>query len=547
VAANPAAPPEVLLRLLDPAGAPSWKVLCEQRPLPSEVVAAVLAHPDPAVRRAFARNGFADPAERGLLASDSDGWVRSCLAAGPRRRPERSERSEPPKPLPDAVLEMLLLQDGVHGNTFLTAEEFCTELFSSQQVPQRFLRGLLGHGNPALRAHSARLWPSLTHDERQALREDPDPRVREAVRQATWWDTEVDAADIPEQDCHARTDRLANCPLPRSVIEDCFASRRNLGGLAFNPHVPSDVVARLARDRDPAIRAQAAWRSDLDPAVLNELGRDPNPEVRAQVAARSDLDAALVDRLARDADSRVREHIAGCPGLNPALLDKLARDPNEKVSARAQLGPRATTKSHRRSITRAALRRTADVIGPVDANAEDLEPDWLAACAVSTQPQMRRVAAINSAALPPDLVKVLAHDPDPDVRHLLAYNHPGAPAELLLEAFVAGPRQRSFLLTLPAFPRIGLGGLLDHPDPEVRALAATDTALAEPPYAQLADADARVRRAAAANPLLSAQRIVTLLNDPDLAEAAAANPALSTEQLHDLLDRTAIPGPAATA
>ncbi len=41
----------------------------------------------------------------------------------------------------------------------------------------------------------------------------------------------------------------------------------------------------------------------------------------------------------------------------------------------------------------------------------------------------------------------LAVHPDPRVRHLLAYNHPLAPPELLLEAFIAGPRQRLYLLT----------------------------------------------------------------------------------------------------
>jgi hypothetical protein len=65
--------------------------------------------------------------------------------------------------------------------------------------------------------------------------------------------------------------------------------------------------------------------------------------------------------------------------------------------------------------------------------------------------------------------------------------------------------------------------------------------LNEPPHEQLTDPDLRVRRAAAANPLLSAAWLATLLNDPDFAEAAAANPALTVEQLHGLLDRAAIP------
>lgn len=538
VAANLAAPPEVLLRVLDPAGAPAWTVLCGQRTLPAEVVAAVLAHPDRVVRRAFARNGHVDPADRGRLALDPDDWVRISLACGPRPRPAQL------RPLPDDALERLLLQDCVHGNSVLRAGEFCEELFFSQQVPQDFLRGLLNHPNPALRRHSARAWRWLTDDERQALRADQDPGVRDTVRMMTWTDTEVAAEDIPEQDCHARLDRLLNCPLPRSVIESCFASGRDLHVLACNRHMPADVVARLARDASPEVRADVAHRSDLDPALLAELGRDPDPQVRAQIANHVDLDPVLLGDLARDPNPRVRERVAGNPGLDPALLDELARDPDEDVRARARLRPRATNEFHRRSISGAAGRRTADEIGRLERGAEGMDTDWLAACAASAHPLMRRIAAIHSDVLPPDLVDRLVHDLDQDVRHLLAYNHPDAPAELLLEAFLTGLRQRAFLLTLPAFPRVGLGGLLSHPDPEVRALAAADVTLDEPPYAQLADVDPRVRQAAAANPLLPPDWIADLLDDPSLAEAAAANPALTSEQLHDLLDRARIPGPA---
>ncbi|MBT2402573.1 MULTISPECIES: hypothetical protein [unclassified Streptomyces] len=56
VASNAAAPSDVLIRLLDPAARTVWKTLCQERDLPPDVIDAVIAHPERAVRRAFARN-----------------------------------------------------------------------------------------------------------------------------------------------------------------------------------------------------------------------------------------------------------------------------------------------------------------------------------------------------------------------------------------------------------------------------------------------------------------------------------------------------------
>lgn len=75
------------------------------------------------------------------------------------------------------------------------------------------------------------------------------------------------------------------------------------------------------------------------------------------------------------------------------------------------------------------------------------------------------------------------------------------PAEYV---FVTHPAHRPHLLTLPAFPRTGWNHLIGHPDPDVRALAAADPALPEPP---VEDPDDAVRRAAAANPNLTPETL----------------------------------------
>ncbi|MCX2181456.1 hypothetical protein KV205_13080 [Streptomyces sp. SKN60] len=485
IASNSGAPADVLVRLLDPGASTAWKTLCQERALPDAVTEAVLTHPRREVRRAFARNGHMAPELRGRLVRDPDALVRAALAGGPVPPRERTE------PLPDEVVDVLLTardEEGAAGA--VTAEEIKQELLSSRQVSPGHVRAMATHPDPALRAVATDDWAALTAERRAALLADPDPAVRDrAHRNARLLDPAATAADPPERDGHHRTGLLVDHVLARTVVDACLGAGRDLRALAHHPDTPADAVARLARDPDPGVRERVASRADLD----------------------------------------------------PALLPALAEDPDERVRTRARVQPYQRTWARRAAVDRVA-RGTADSIGPLPRTAPD--PDWYAECARSEHALLRRVAA-TCAGLPADLAARLADDPDPDVRHLLAHHHPLAPAATLLAAFLATPRRRRHLLTLPRMPRTGLGHLLDHEDPEVRALAAADPTLDRPPVPQLGDPDARVRRAAAANPVLPGSLLSALLEDPaapELAEGAAANPRLTAAELHALLDRCGLPG-----
>ncbi|WP_328940331.1 hypothetical protein OG259_00540 [Streptomyces sp. NBC_00250] len=126
---------------------------------------------------------------------------------------------------------------------------------------------------------------------------------------------------------------------------------------------------------------------------------------------------------------------------------------------------------------RALSASTSTRHGP-DCTCPITEPatDWFAACAVSEEPVLRRVAA-SWPGLAAELVGTLAQDDDEEVRIRLACHHPPVPPLLLLDVFVTRPVHRPHVPTLPAFPRTGRSHLIGHPDPEVRALAAADPAL----------------------------------------------------------------------
>ncbi|WP_345579950.1 hypothetical protein [Streptomyces prasinosporus] len=203
---------------------------------------------------------------------------------------------------------------------------------------------------------------------------------------------------MPEADCHHRSLLPVHYAVSRTVAEACLADGWDLWSLAHNRRTPAEVVARFARHPDP----------------------------------------------------RVRERVAGRAGLDPLLLEELAEDPGDAVRTRVRLRPLPRTWAERQVIDR-VVGRTAEDIGPVAEMTVEPDVRRYSRCAVSTHPLLRRVAA-TCAGLPREPARRLADDPDPRVRCLLAYSHPLAPAGAVLDAFIAAPRQRPHLLTLPRLP-----------------------------------------------------------------------------------------------
>jgi hypothetical protein len=474
IAFNPAAPSDVLIRLMDRAAGEAGLLMCEGRDLPDDVVDAALRHPARGIRCALAGNRHVDPSRLAALATDPSGIVRARLAASPYPRPRWV------RPLPDDILVTLLTaQDGGEDGV-LTEHEIVEELRSSRQIPLSFYRSMAGHGHPGLRVRAAWRWQSLTAAQREALLNDPDPTVRKAAQESSWeLDPQAVEAKLPSIGSHSKAHVLGTCALSRALVEQCFADD-TVHPLTWNRHTPGDAVARLARHPEAGVRARVAARPDLGPDLAAELREDPDVEVRM----------------------------------------------------RARLHPFPRTWAEYWAINRVS-GHGPDCICPITEPDTEPSPDWFAACAVSEEPVLRRVAA-SWPGLPAELAETLAQDDDEEVRIRLACHHPLAPPHLLLDVFVTRPAHRSHLLTLPAFPRTGRTHLIGHPDPEVRALAAADPTLTEPPAE---DPDESVCRAAASNPILTPQALEALLADARTAEGAASNPSLPVPRMHALLDR----------
>ncbi|WP_405428344.1 hypothetical protein [Streptomyces erythrochromogenes] len=482
VAANPGAPADVLLRLLDPAAGAARQLLCEERSLPDEVVDAVVVHPQAKVRRSLARNPHVSPVHRGRLAEDPDVVVRSGVVFGPRPRPRQ------PCPLPDDVLVTTLTTEYPGEPQLLMFGEMVQELIASHQMPPSFQYRMRVHENPVLRGLATGVWRRLTAEERQALLTDPDPDIRKSAEFFVGLADPAGPGAVFPGPGHYRWLVLGSHALSDAVLEEALADPEFRWSVAGNPYTPPHAVARLARDADPEVRERVAARADLDPAVWAEL----------------------------------------------------AEDPHERVRTRARIQPLPRTQAECRAVDHEMGGDARDCVCLILEPHTEPDPDWYRACAESEEVVLR-LAAAKCPTLPAELVARLAQDPHEEVRHRLASWHPLAPAETVLAAFVARPRQRPHLLTQSRLPRTGLSRLLDHEDPEVRALAAADPTLRQPPVGLLTDPDDRVRRAAAANPRFTGDVLEVLLHDPATAEGAAANPGLPAARLHALLDLAGLP------
>ncbi|MCD2469097.1 PE-PGRS family protein [Streptomyces sp. MBT42] len=492
-----------------------------------------------------------------------------ALAAGSETADERAAAWEQLFRMPKSV--RWLRDDWAHGLALNPAvsEDLRAGLLDLSHhllwrpLPASVVESATVHPDWPVRALLAEVQPNITAEqwERLILGEE-DPRRR--------WILAVYAADRRVQLTGTAYARLAEDPSARTRHE---AAR--LTGL------PADLLALLARDVDPSVRASAcrgaAW-SRLDDTVRSALLDDPDGTVRVAARLRHHQehplprsvydaegldtgDAARTCRLARDLAERLAHHgdpgrrrdLAGNPWLDGDLVALLARDPDEGVRFAVSTRPDLTEEQ------RACIDYDFDPAAYTNAldwvRALHDDPEAMRRLAASSHPLVRRSVA-RAERLPTDVVESLAHDEDRVVQLFLAESCDDAPAEMLLRVWqwwtgsLSAPgRPRSH----PNFPRCGLLRHADDPNPrmrqlalddpestadlverfsrdsdeEVRLRAAADARLAPASAVRLLDDPCeRVQRAAARHPRLPARTLVPLLRTRDTAYTAARNPGL---------------------
>ncbi|MFJ4092620.1 hypothetical protein ACIPYS_13640 [Kitasatospora sp. NPDC089913] len=305
---NPAAPDDVLVRLLD-AGRP--ELLLHRADLPSAVLDAAVDHPDRRVWGRAADSGRLSAAQwERLLAARAGGPEHALLtelaadAAALRERRPRQWRGVAPAPDTDArppatPAEIAELADAVpdidprdrtYGLWWVAA------LFDDPDA----MRQLASSSSLWIRRSVARA-PRLPADVAELLARDEDFAVRLFLTES--------CGDAPSW-------------LLLDLWADGWDGTRSFpAGPRDHPNFPRHGLLRFADDPHPRLRMLALDDPASDAALAERLAHDPDPEVRRAAHRHPALPPALLAALLRD--PATAEDAATNPAIPPAVMHRL--------------------------------------------------------------------------------------------------------------------------------------------------------------------------------------------------------------------------------
>jgi hypothetical protein len=447
LAANAAAPAEVLLRLLKLEF--DWTVVTRltwRGSVPDEVAEAMLTHPDRRVRSALAESANADPRLRARLL-DGPASDAILVAVGPHPYGTTAP------PLPDRAYERLL----THADAAVRYETA-----DAPSTPAHVVAPLATHEDPNLRlAACRRCWDELSPEVREALLDDPHPTVRTTAAQQVMADDAERTAWLVESgvDAVRLWDVLAYGRLTRALAERLAAEGTHLARLVANPTFPADLAARLAGHEDPAVRLAVSARPELTEEERAAIDWKVAPEDRLETLYwvwRAREDEEVLRRCARSAHTWLRRSAAVCPGLPDDCVELLADD--EDLAVRLLLAERHP-KAPPELLLDLYLRAEHRAVGMLVTRPNFPSAGLAARCADSADARERALALRDPDATP-ELVERLSRDGAASVRSAAAFDR-RLPVPRLLE-LLEDPQVCASAAANPALPVAAMTALLDR-------------------------------------------------------------------------------------
>lgn len=507
-------------------------------------------------RAAVARNPALPGAARDALCRDEDWWVRAAAAENPAATP--ADLTE-------------LAQDDEH----VTIRE---HVAAHPHTPGDVLARLAADGESEVRVQVARN-PSAPPEALEWLAADHRFGIREAVAAHALCPPHVlDQLAGDPNDRVSFVARLRRRPPTDAAVAAALATRRRHVKLALGTvqEVSEAVVAQLARDRNPQVRAQVALHPKLPSGTRRALTQDPVGSVRA--VARAADDSTPPDQLAflPRFDARVRQALSRNRQAPAPVLDDLSEDPLLDVRLNVVLNPASPGSALQRRLgeqpLRPDLRRhpryeqdLRDRLQHMEyeeAGAQDAAPEALHLLSQSDSPKVRRRVA-GRPQTGEDTLLGLAADPDAQIRLVLT-RRDALPAgvQLALAADSSAEIREALVqrddLTVPAMlhlvERAGedeailvalaqhqnvtpavLTALARHPVAGARQAAAkhreTPTTLL---MALADDLQGHVRRALLKNEHCPPEVLLKLVGDPDLRLLLVSHPQVTAAVLEAL-------------
>ncbi|MBT1094239.1 hypothetical protein [Streptomyces sp. Tu102] len=291
--------------------------------LPARHLPGLASDADPRVRAAACtRWEKLAGALRELLLADADNTVRTAALLAHHTGVPMPREVFAALPDPQRALEQCCL-----------APELEAELIRDTDADVR--RTLAA--NPALSAHGVAVLVQDPHDDVRsevALRPDLTEKQRAAVHHN--FDPTLMSHTLPwVEDLHGDADAMR-----RLAVSSHPLIRRSV---ARAPHLPPDVVARLAQDEDRVVRLFLAESCEDAPAdMLLEVWRwwDGSFSHPGRPRSHPNFPRAGLLRYATDPSGRMRRLALDDPESTPAHVAHLARDPEAEVRRRAAEDPR---------------------------------------------------------------------------------------------------------------------------------------------------------------------------------------------------------------
>lgn len=321
--------------------------------------------------------------------------------------------------------------------------------------------------------------------------------------------------------------------------------------VAKNRNTPSEILFALAKDKSDDVRGNVADNPSSSMEIIKILCRDKDYLIRGSIALREDISGEIFDILSKDSDEWVRENVAENREVPEEVLKVLSKDSNSSVRDAALKNSNLADgliKSFENPVG-VKLRLAENASTPIDV-LETLSTDGESIYFEGKSTSLMAAVAGNPS-ITDSLMGKLMKSKNDQVKQALAGN-PSLTSNYL-DVLVAESRKkiaagkwdynnRDLELGLARNQSAPMGYLIEltgHLDSWIVAAVASNPSLPPAQLAVLSDSESlHVRQGVAENPKAPWALLKSLLKEADCFRYLCKNPATRGEELVEIASQS---------